>query len=315
MLVVTATLAGTLGVGASVSSGSSRRTVLLGVLGDPGRFQQQTGQVSAARLRIVGWGQGATFGMPFGELFATMGPVPLLGLSTGLQHGGEITPRQIALGSGDSYLVALNYAIHAFGKPIFFRPFAEMNGHWNPNCAYNANGSKRDSSHTTALFRAAFARTYLIAHGGPRVNEVLARLGQPPVPETVYSNRNVQVIWNPQGAGSPNIAGNSPAAYYPGDSYVDVVGDDLYDIGYRADWNDAEALYNAHPGKPFAIPEWAPWGIDDPAFVARMASFVKTHPRTILISYYWGLTGSIFDLAKKPKSLASYRALISPLNR
>jgi hypothetical protein len=42
---------------------------------------------------------------------------------------------------------------------------------------------------------------------------------------------------------------------------------------------------------------------------------VKTHGRTILLSYYSGLPGSVFDLAKKPKSLAAYRQLISPLNR
>jgi hypothetical protein len=50
--------------------------VFLGVLGDPGRFQQQTGQVSATRLRIVGWGQGATYGSPFAALLATMGTQP-----------------------------------------------------------------------------------------------------------------------------------------------------------------------------------------------------------------------------------------------
>ncbi len=311
MLVVAIAATGALALAAT----ASKPRVLLGVLGDPGRFQQQTGQVSDTRLRIVGWGQGATYGSPFAALLPTMGTVPMLGLSTGLQRGGEITPKQIALGSGDAYLVAINHALQAFGKRIFFRPFAEMNGHWNPYSAYNTNGTARDSSHTTAVFRAAFARTYLIAHGGPKVASVLKSLGQPPVRATLFANPNVQVIWNPQGAGSPDVAGNSAAAYYPGDSYVDVVGDDVYDIGFRPDWTDAEALYQAHPAKPFAFPEWAPWDIDDPGFVAHMATFVKTHSRTILISYYAGLPGSVFDLAKKPKSLAAYRSLIAPLNR
>jgi hypothetical protein len=302
-------------VAAAAAGASARSHVLLGVLGDPARFQQQTGQVSETRLRIVGWGQGATYGSPLAALLPTMGSEPMLGLSTTLQSGGEITPRQIALGQGDSYLVAVNHAIHAFGKPVLLRPYAEMNGHWNPYSAYNENGSARNSSHTTALFRAAFARTYLIAHGGAKVGPVLAKLGQPAVRGSLESNTNVQVIWNPQGAGSPDLPGNSAAAYYPGDSYVDIVGDDLYDIGYRADWPDAQALYDAHPAKPFAIPEWAPWGIDDPAFVARMASFVQAHPRTMLVSYYSGTPGSVFDLATKPKSRAAYRRLIVPLGR
>lgn len=311
VLVVAAAAAGTLALAAT----AAKPRVLLGVLGDPARFQQQTGQASDTRLLIVGWGQGATYGSPFADLLQTMGTVPMLGLSTGLQHGGEITPKQIALGSGDSYLVAVNHALHTFGKRIFFRPFAEMNGHWNPYSAYNTNGTARNSSHTTALFRAAFARTYLIAHGGPKVAPVLRSLGQPPVRGTLFANPNVQVIWNPQGTGSPDVAGNSAAAYYPGDSYVDVVGDDLYDIGFKADWPDAETLYQAHPSKPFAVPEFGLWNIDDPAFVARMATFAKTHSRTVLISYYTGLPGSVFDLAKKPKSLAAYRTLIAPLNR
>ncbi len=99
----------------------------------------------------------------------------------------------------------------------------------------------------------------------------------------------MQGFWNPQARGSPDLAGNSAAAYYPGDSYVDVVGDDLYDIGFHADWPDVQALYDAHPGKPFAISEWAPWSIDDPAFVAQMASFIQTHAWTMLISYYSAL--------------------------
>ena len=302
-------------VAAATAGASARSHVLLGVLGDPARFQQQTGQISDTRLQIVGWGQGATYGSPFASLLAAMGAEPMLGLSTTLRGGGEITPRQIALGQGDAYLVAVNHAIHAFGKPLLLRPYAEMNGHWNAYSAYNENGTARDASHRTAMFRAAFARTYLIAHGGAKVDSVLAKLGQPPVRGSLQPNDNVQVIWNPQGRGSPDLPGNSAAAYYPGDSYVDVVGDDLYDIGFHADWPDAQTLYDAHPGKPFAFPEWAPWGIDDPAFVARMASFVQTHARTMLVSYYSGAPGSVFDLAAKPRSRAAYRRLIVPLGR
>ena len=52
---------------------------------------------------------------------------------------------------------------------------------------------------------------------------------------------------------------------------MDVVGDDLYDIGGRVEWAAAEALYKAHPGKPFAIGEWGLWDIDDSGFVEQMA--------------------------------------------
>jgi hypothetical protein len=102
--------------------------------------------------------------------------------------------------------------------------------------------------------------------------------------------------------------------YYPGDAYVDVVGDDLYDIkGHGATWAAAENLYRAHPGKSFAFPEWGLWGFDDPQFVRDMAKWLRSHPRLEFAAYYSGRPGSVFDLASKPASRAAYRALITPL--
>ena len=55
------------------------------------------------------------------------------------------------------------------------------------------------------------------------------------------------------------------------------------------------------------------WGIDDPEFVQHMATFVRTHRRVELLSYFNAKRGSIFDLASTPKSLAAYRSLIPKL--
>jgi hypothetical protein len=280
----------------------------LGVLGNANRFQAQTGQRSTTGHLIVAWGQGAGFGSSFARLFATMGEAPMLGINP----GAAITPAAIARGSGDSYLTALNQAVAAWGKPIYIRPLPEMNGHWNDYSAYDANGASRGADHSTSNFRKAFARIYLIVHGGD-VNARLARLGLPPVRTTLAPNANAQVVWNPQGYGSPDIPGNSAQAYYPGEAYVDVVADDLYDIRGKAEWPAAEALYQAYPSKPFAFAEWGLWGIDDPAFVDAMAGFVRTHRRTTLLAYYTGKPGSVFDLASKPRSRSEYRKLIVPL--
>jgi hypothetical protein len=302
---------------ATTASPSSARHVLLGVLGDPDRFDQQTTQHSRFRLLIMSWAQA---GSPqwFSSLFATMREVPMLGISTGGGEGGgaeTITAGRIARGAGDSLLVALNQAIAAWAKPIYVRPLAEMNGHWNAYCAFNRDGSARSADHSTAAFRKAFARIYLIVHGGPQVNQRLRRLELPPVSGTLAANPGVRVVWNPQGYGSPDLPGNSAESYYPGNAYVDVVGDDLYDIRGKAEWPAADALYRAHPGKPFAFPEWGLWGIDDPSFVTQMAQFVRTHRRTELIGYYSGRPGSVFDLAAKPRSLALYKQVIAPLGR
>ena len=142
----------------------------------------------------------------------------------------------------------------------------------------------------------------------------LRRLGLPGIsrdlPALPYPQ--LSVVWNPQGYGSPDLPGNGAQAYYPGDAYVDVVGDDLYDIRGKAEWDAAEDLYRAHPGKPFSFPEWGLWGIDDPAFIDRMATFVRTHTRVSMIAYFNAKQGSIFDLASKPRSLAVYRREIVP---
>ncbi len=295
-----------LGVGASrAGSRPAAGTIDLGVLGSPSRFHAQTGQASSTRLLIAAWG--AT---NFSQLFAMMGERPMLGL-----NASTISPGAIARGEADGYLAALNSAIAEFGRPLYIRPLAEMNGHWNAYSAYEANGASRGADHSTAMFRKAFARIYLAVHGGSGVAAALRRLGLPPFHGTLSENPFAEVIWNPQGYGSPDLPGNSAQAYYPGDRYADVVGDDLYDIRGKAEWAAADALYKAHPSKPFAFPEWGLWGIDDPSFVQAMADFVRSHRRTVVISYYSGRPGSVFDLASKPASRAAYRKLIVPLGR
>jgi hypothetical protein len=285
----------------------------LGLLGNPARFAHETGQHSSTRLLIVGWGQGSTPSY-LTQLLSSMLDEPMLGINTSSQSGGEsISPAAIAAGRGDTFLLALNSALAGWGRPVFVRPLAEMNGHWNAYSAFNANGSPRGSDHSTAAFRKAFARIYLIVHGGADVNSRLRALGLPPVARQPLPAPYVEVIWNPQGYGSPDLPGNSAAAYYPGDAYVDVVGDDLYDIGGKAAWPAAAALYAAHPHKPFAIGEWGLWDVDDVSFVTRMATFLRRHPRIVVANYYSGKPGSVFDLESKPRSLAAYRSLISPL--
>jgi len=287
---------------------AARPQVQLGVFGNLERIQALTGQQTRVGHVIVGWGQDT-----FAQIWPTLGPVPMLGFNTVRDGSEAISPLAIARGQGDAFLLQLSSSARALGRPVYIRPLGEMNGHWNPYSAFNENGTRRGADHATAAFRKAFARIYLLMHGGPSVDEDLHGLGLPPVAGDVPENPNVEVVWNPQGFGSPDVPGNRAQAYYPGDRFVDVVGDDLYDIGGKAEWAAADRLYRAHPSKPFSFPEWGLWGIDDPVFVQRMAGFVRTHPRTRLISYFNGKPGSIFDIASKPRSLAAYKRFIVPL--
>jgi hypothetical protein len=283
--------------------------VLLGVHGSASRFAALTGQQSQIHHTFMTYGNGGSLR----QIVSTMGPVPLLALNTTTD-----TPRSIAQGQTDQFLVQLNSTIAAWpGNRFYVRPFPEMNAYWVASSAYNQNGTQRDSAHSTLWNRKALARIAVVLRGGTRdaVNVKLAQLGLPGVgADLAVTTPKLRIVWNPQGFGAPDVPGNSAQAYYPGDAYVDVIGDDLYDIrGHGATWAAAQKLYNAHPSKPFAFPEWGLWGFDDAQFVRDMAKWVRQHRRTEFIAYFSGRPGSIWDLASKPVSRAAYRALITPL--
>ena len=163
--------------------GPGHMAPLLGIRGSMPRFAELTGQHSTVGHAIVGWDQGAGWGSPFIDLFQLLGEVPMIGLSTVGVNGKEaITPYQIAQGKGDAYLIALNNAVSTWGKRIYIRPFGEMNGYWTAYCAFTKRGAAK-KNHSTADFRRAFARVYLIVHGGSAatINAKLKRLGMPPI--------------------------------------------------------------------------------------------------------------------------------------
>ena len=308
-------LALTLGVSAAQGGHDAVNKPLLGISGQPDRFQRQTGQDSQVRQLFLGWGQGSTWGSPFAALFAGLKPVPMIHIGTdrGRARTEVMTPARIAAGRGDAYLVALNQAIAAYGGPIYVRVMAEMNNSKNLYSPTRPNGSSKGPSHSAAAYRQAFRRAYLILHGG-EIDTQLRRLGQPPVDAELAVNAApaLTVIWNPI-AGLDARSARPAQAFYPGDPYVDMVGNDIFashaDVASHA---ANEALYRAHPRKPYALPEWG-LSIDDPGFVKRICTFLKTRPRTKLAAYYDARPGSPYDLGSKPAARAEYRRCITPL--
>lgn len=294
------------------------RPVLGLATGDPTRFASQTGQRTDLHHIYLGWDQGSTWGASFDRIIPKLGRIPMISITTFTWPGKKekLTPGQIARGAGDSYLFALNAAIARSSFDVFYvRPLGEMTGWWNPWCAFTHAGRAKGGFHSTASFRKAFARMYLLLHGGTaaELNPRLARLGLPGIDHDLPAIPfpKLRVVWNPQSHGDPQVAGNTPAAYYPGDAFVDVYGPDTYDLG-SVDWNAVERLYRAHPRKGFAFPEWG-MTLDDPGFVGRMAAFVRSHPRVEALSFYAGRPGGTYDLANKPRARAAYRRLITPL--
>jgi hypothetical protein len=300
-----------------VSTGAAATPkILLGITGNVDRFKQLTGQSSAVHQAFLGWGQGQSYGSPFKDLLTMFGPVPMFHLGTAAKPPSKseaITPAGIAAGQGDSYLFALNGAIGDFGELVYVRPMAEMN---NPINLYSYE-RKRDAGHAPTAYRRAFCRIFILLHGGTkdRVNALLRAHGLPPMNQDLAVNPypgRLRVIWNPL-AGIEHGA-NPAARYYPGDGCSDMIGNDMFSSSPGGgSFEENQALYDAHPKKPYSLPEWGLQGVDDQPFILKICAFVKTHRRTQMAAYYESKPGSIYDLGDKPKSRVAYRACIMPL--
>ena len=143
---------------------------------------------------------------------------------------------------------------------------------------------------------ATFARSIWSA----RVRSARARLPRP----------KVSFLWVPQVAGAPNIAANSPRAYWPGGRYVDWVGTDFY--SKFPNWSGLARFYASYPRKPFAFGEWAVWGSDDPGFVNAFFSWARRHPRTRMLMYNQGnLTDGPFRLHHFPRARRALRGKLA----
>lgn len=237
----------------------------------------------------------------------------VLSLSTATGEGEElITPQQIAEGRDDRYILRLARTIAETGQTVYIRLMAEMNGHYNAYSAFNADGSARHRGHSTHWYRQAWRRFTLLVRGGERtrVNRRLVRLGMPrilrassqsdpvyaggpggiplPVPEELPTPR-VAMMWVPQSFGSPNIAANQPADYWPGSGYVDWVGFDIYSRFAGAFARD-QALLREYRRKPVVIGEYGPWDDDyGGAFTGSLLRWAERTGRVKMLIYYRGV--------------------------
>lgn len=326
---VLATAVGVLAIVALAPSGSgapAMSSLYLGITGDFGRFQGQTGQRSAIRGTFISWDQGRTFGKKIPVLLESLDPIPMVHLGTGGPLGTSevIKPLQIAQGSGDAFLIALNEGIATHEGLVYLRLMAEMNHHRWFHSAFREDGSSKGAQYSPAAYRKAFARMYVILHGGTRaaIDRALRRLELPGLSRglgdlAVNPTSELRIIWNPLGGGGPEIPANAATNFYPGDRYVDVVGNDMYSSTGVFSAEKNEVLYafaHAH-GKPYALPEFGLTGGDFPEFIRYICSFIRGHARIELAAYYKAKAGSIYDLEAKPKSRQVYRTCLTSLER
>ena len=256
-------------------------------------------------------------------------------LSLSTAPGGQaevIDPKGIAQGRGDDYILSLNGAIAKSHQVVYIRLMAEMNGHWNPYSAFNADGSSRGTDHSTKWFRKAWQRFALIIRGGSRdsINKRLRKAHLPRIYRArsnnakIYRRKDVPkklrkpkvaLMWVPQTSGSPDVPGNAPKKYWPGARYVDWVGADVYSkFANSTLWNKLNSFYRKFDGKPFVIGEYSPWDADPGGnFVSRLFDWVESHGRTRMAIYYRSVNPTnVFNIQFYPES---QNVLQSVLNR
>ena len=269
------------------------------------------------------------------------GAVPLVSWQTGSQASPKTIANAGATSSGkrsDYVILKVASALRTYGEPVFLRIDQEMNAYWFEWCAYNSDGTPR--AHSTGDFKDMWRRMHIIFEGGPvsEMNSKLAAEGMPPLDQRVGTTaaseglssttdrdaylaptNNVAFVFNPVDApGIPNKAGNRWADYYPGDKYVDWVGQTSYDSTWNATldarfgWLDQfyQDFAVVHD-KPYMMGEW---GLtqhrgDDPAYIQRVLDWQKAHPRVKALVYFNVKTSELeHRLEVYPNSAALMRA-------
>src|SRR4051794_14282153 len=176
---------------------------------------------------------------------------PILHVGTVDEAGKEgVTPRAIAVGKADEYLLRLNQSFAGHHVRAYIRPLGEPNRCLNAWAAYDCSGASRGSKYSVRNYRRAFRRMYILLHGGARrwkINQRLDRLGMPGIQRSggkeprQLPKAPVAIIWSPLPAGSPMSRANRPGNFFPGADWVDWVGTDFY--SRYAYWDDLKQFY------------------------------------------------------------------------
>jgi hypothetical protein len=223
-----------------------------------------------------------------------------------------LSPRDLAQGRGDAFVVGLNRLLAEHGEATFLRPLSEMNNANNSYAPYDLSGRSRGPANGAAQLKSAWRRIALIVRGGPvsAIDAELRTLRMPPVrTEAAELPRPpVALMWVPLSFGNPEIPKNHPRHFWPGARYVDWVGTSWYSPYKASSAMDSFYSYPLWRKKPFAFAEWGVWGRDDPAFVRQFFGFVKSHPRVRMAVYYQSaLLKPEFRLSAHPSSRAVLR--------
>ena len=293
---------------AAAPIGTARNTTQLGILGDPGRFRQLTGQRSAVLHAFIGWDQPRTIPKLLGQL----SPLPMLALKT----GPSVTPLDIAQGRGDGFLLALNSAMAGFGQRVYVRPLPEMNGHWNEYCAFTRGGGSQGPAVLDGGVPARL-RAHRLPRArwpGGRAQPEAAPLGGCRRSEATSRARRRASSGTRRATGAPDIPANAAPAYYPGDRVRRRRRERSLRPGVQGGVGRERQALRRAPEQAVRDRRMGAVGHRRPCLTS--SGWRRSSEPTAASSsspYFNSKPGSLWDLASKPRSRAAYRRVITPL--
>lgn len=201
----------------------------------------------------------------------------------------------ILAGHHDAYIRRYARDVASWGRPVYLRPFHEMNGDWYP---YGAGKNGNIPQKLVSAWR--------------KVHRMFAEEGA----------TNVEWVWSPN-VGAPSYTPRHPmASYYPGDAYVDWMALDGYNWASARDrpWYSFDEIYAqsyaeiaAISSKPLMIAEVASHAGpgDKAAWIAGMHEAVTTkYPRVEAVSWFHqNAEGALWRIDTSASSQDAYRAM------
>jgi beta-mannanase len=175
-------------------------------------LQSAVGRQVGTVLWYQNWGGGGWISSVQRHLLdgvSASGRTPLLSWepwdpAAGTPNQPNFALRRIAGGDFDAYIATWAEQLREVGTTVYLRPMHEMNGNWYP-WGGSVNGN------SPALYVQAWRR----------MHDIFVRRGA----------TNVRWVWAPNNVDVPQTSANQLERFYPGDSYVDVLGVDGYNWG------------------------------------------------------------------------------------
>ncbi len=244
---------------------------------------------------------------------------PVLHFTTADTGDGHelISPRAIAQGYGDDYLIRLNRLFWEKQMRAYIRPLGEPNRCLNVYASYDCEGSPRDAAHRPRWYRLAFRRMFVILHGGGKRRAIDRRLaeaglsrrcaarwracrgprspssGAPCRPARRRCPRTARATSTPAMTGSTGSAPTSTPTTRTGRRWAASTG--------------------ASRTSPSRLPEFGVSSGDDPAFVRKLLTWVDRHRRCKMLVYYQDFgSSSSYRIQNYPVQPRRARQLAAP---